>query len=75
MRDMNGRSVDRVLGAMQRNTAKLHFGLVKLVIDGSIQGYTARVRWPGYHNGAPNGMWIIAPQQLGSCSWSTTRRA
>lgn len=64
MRDMNGRSVDRVLGAMQRNTAKLHFGLVKLVIDGSIQGYTARVRWPGYHNGAPNGMWIIAPQQL-----------
>ncbi|KCV60002.1 amidohydrolase [Bordetella bronchiseptica] len=64
MRDMNGRSVDRVVGAMQRNTSKLHFGLVKLVIDGSIQGYTARVRWPGYHNGAPNGMWIIAPQQL-----------
>ncbi|KDC75402.1 amidohydrolase [Bordetella bronchiseptica] len=64
MRDMNGRSVDRVVSATQRNTAKLHFGLVKLVIDGSIQGYTARVRWPGYHNGAPNGMWIIAPQQL-----------
>ncbi|MGY0658112.1 amidohydrolase [Bordetella bronchiseptica] len=64
MRDMNGRSVDRVVRATQRNTAKLHFGLVKLVIDGSIQGYTARVRWPGYHNGAPNGMWIIAPQQL-----------
>ncbi len=43
---------------------KLHFGLVKLVVDGSIQGFTARLRWPGYHNGAPNGMWYLAPAEL-----------
>jgi predicted amidohydrolase YtcJ len=43
---------------------KLHFGIVKLVVDGSIQGFTARLRWPGYHNGAPNGLWYIAPEQL-----------
>ena len=43
---------------------KLHFGLVKLVVDGSIQGFTARLRWPGYHNGAPNGMWYVAPAEL-----------
>lgn len=43
----------------------LHFGLVKLVVDGSIQGFTARVRWPGYHNGAPNGLWYVAPSELG----------
>ena len=47
-----------------RSTAKLHFGLVKLVVDGSIQGFTARLRWPGYHNGAPNGMWYLAPAEL-----------
>ncbi len=47
-----------------RSTAKLHFGLVKLVVDGSIQGFTARLRWPGYHNGAPNGMWYLAPDEL-----------
>jgi len=47
-----------------RSTAKLHFGLVKLVVDGSIQGFTARLRWPGYHNGAPNGMWYLAPTEL-----------
>ena len=36
---------------------KLHYGIVKLVVDGSIQGFTARLRWPGYHNGAANGLW------------------
>jgi predicted amidohydrolase YtcJ len=48
-----------------QNTDSLHFGLVKLVIDGSIQGFTARLRWPGYHNGAPNGLWYVAPSELG----------
>lgn len=64
MRDGSGSSVQRVKGAMRHNSDKLHFGLVKLVIDGSIQGYTARVGWPGYHNGTPNGVWVIAPQQV-----------
>ncbi|HLR30377.1 MAG TPA: amidohydrolase [Paenalcaligenes sp.] len=43
---------------------KLHLGLVKLIVDGSIQGFTARVRWPGYYNGAPNGIWVVAPDDL-----------
>ena len=46
------------------STEKLHFKLVKLTVDGSIQGFTARLRWPGYHNGAPNGLWYIAPSEL-----------
>ena len=46
-------------------TDTLRFGPVKLVVDGSIQGFTARLRWPGYHNGAPNGMWYLAPSELG----------
>lgn len=48
------------------STEKLHFKLVKLVVDGSIQGFTARLRWPGYHNGAPNGLWYVAPSELGA---------
>jgi predicted amidohydrolase YtcJ len=43
---------------------KLHYGIVKLIVDGSIQGFTARLRWPGYHNGANNGLWYIAPEEL-----------
>lgn len=46
------------------STDRLKFGLVKLVVDGSIQGFTARLRWPGYHNGAPNGMWYMAPADV-----------
>ncbi len=46
------------------NHGKLRLGMVKLVVDGSIQGFTARVRWPGYYNGAPNGIWVIAPGEL-----------
>ncbi len=48
--------------------AKLRFGIVKLVLDGSIQGFTARVSWPHYLHppeGHPgNGLWLIAPDQL-----------
>ncbi|MDQ1193846.1 putative amidohydrolase YtcJ [Brevundimonas vesicularis] len=43
---------------------KLRFCGVKLMIDGSIQGYTAKLRSPGYHRGEDHGIWNIAPQQL-----------
>jgi predicted amidohydrolase YtcJ len=57
-------SVARYRELLGTGNAKLHFGLVKLVVDGSIQGFTARLRWPGYHNGAENGLWYIAPTEL-----------
>jgi predicted amidohydrolase YtcJ len=53
-----------VLRDKTADNARLHYGIVKLVIDGSIQGFTARLRWPGYHNGAPNGLWYVAPEEL-----------
>ena len=45
-------------------TDRLRFGIVKIVVDGSIQGFTARLLPPGYHNGAPNGLWYVAPDDL-----------
>ncbi|QEL10090.1 amidohydrolase [Kushneria phosphatilytica] len=56
--------VERVMAAREHNHDKLHFGLVKLMTDGSIQGHTARLKWPGYHDGAPNGMWNATPEAL-----------
>ncbi|MDR3507633.1 MAG: amidohydrolase, partial [Caulobacteraceae bacterium] len=47
-----------------RSTAKLRFGAIKIVVDGSIQGFTARVKWPGYYKGVDHGIWNIAPEQL-----------
>jgi predicted amidohydrolase YtcJ len=53
--------VQRLIG---HNTDKLRLGLVKLVADGSIQGFTARLRWPGYFDGSKNGLWYMAPDGL-----------
>ena len=47
----------------QQSTERIRFGNVKLLLDGSIQGGTARLRWPGYFHGGPNGIWLIAPDQ------------
>jgi hypothetical protein len=57
-------AIAKIARVREANNDKLHYGIVKLVVDGSIQGFTARLRWPGYHNGAPNGLWYIAPEQL-----------
>lgn len=57
-------AIAKIAVLRESNNDKLHYGIVKLVVDGSIQGFTARLRWPGYHNGAPNGLWYIAPDEL-----------
>jgi predicted amidohydrolase YtcJ len=56
--------IARITELKRLNTDKLHFGIVKITADGSIQGFTGRLRWPGYHNGAPNGLWYVAPAEL-----------
>ncbi|MEW6644838.1 MAG: amidohydrolase [Pseudomonadota bacterium] len=57
-------AIAKIESLRRSSNDKLHYGIVKLVVDGSIQGFTARLRWPGYHNGAPNGLWYIAPDDL-----------
>jgi predicted amidohydrolase YtcJ len=51
--------------ALQDNNDRLHHRLCKVMTDGSIQGFTARLKWPGYHNGKPNGLWNLDPDTLG----------
>lgn len=58
------RCLETLRAATALNHDKLRLGMVKLVVDGSIQGFTVRLRWPGYHNGAPNGIWVTAPGEL-----------
>lgn len=56
--------VARALELRKLSTDKLRLGQVKLMTDGSIQAFTGRLLSPGYYNGAPNGIWNIAPEQL-----------
>ncbi|CUH74899.1 amidohydrolase [Tropicibacter naphthalenivorans] len=55
---------ERGLALRARSTDKLRMGAIKIMTDGSIQGWTARVLWPGYIGGQPNGIWNTAPEQI-----------
>ena len=57
-------AVARAVQIRARSTEQLRLGRIKVVADGSIQGFSARLRWPGYYNGAPNGLWYTAPQTV-----------
>ncbi len=52
-----------VVATRAESSDKLRFGHVKLVVDGSIQGFTARLRWPGYLQEG-NGIWVVPPEQV-----------
>lgn len=56
--------VERAAALGARSTDRLRLGAIKMVADGSIQGFSARLRWPGYFNGAPNGLWYTPPETL-----------
>ena len=43
---------------------KFRMGPVKFIFDGSIQGRSARMNWPGYCCGDPNGMWLADPDDM-----------
>lgn len=65
---------EHVRTLMAKNTDRLRYGLVKMMLDGSIQGFSARLRWPGYFNGAANGIWVTAPAQY-EADFETYHRA
>ncbi|HRO14274.1 MAG TPA: amidohydrolase [Paracoccus sp. (in: a-proteobacteria)] len=48
----------------RNSTDRVRLGGVKIVTDGSIQGFTAQLNAPGYYRGTDNGIWNIAPETL-----------
>lgn len=56
--------IARALELGGQSSDRLRLGIVKVIVDGSIQGFSARMRWPGYYNGAPNGLWYTSPEHL-----------
>ena len=57
-------AVQRAAALRERSTEQLRLGGLKLVADGSIQGFSARLRWPGYFNGEAQGLWYTAPEVM-----------
>lgn len=57
-------TLDHIRGLAVHDTDRFRMGPVKFVIDGSIQGRSARLNWPGYCCGDPNGMWLAEPDEM-----------
>jgi predicted amidohydrolase YtcJ len=56
--------IDHAITLRDRSTDRMRLGAIKVIADGSIQGFSARMREPGYFNGAPNGLWYITPEHM-----------
>mgnify|MGYP001799624629 FL=1 len=56
--------IDHAILLRARSTDRMRLGAIKVIADGSIQGFSARMRAPGYYNGAPNGLWYITPEHM-----------
>lgn len=57
-------TLEHIQALPSRDTDKFRMGPVKFIIDGSIQGRSARMNWPGYCCGDPNGMWLAEPDEM-----------
>lgn len=49
----------RALELRRKSTDRLRLGGVKVLTDGSIQGFTAQLLEPGYYRGPNNGIWNL----------------
>lgn len=54
----------RLVQLKDASTDNLTFGNVKLMLDGTLQGFTARVREPGYYGDQSNGIWNVSPEEF-----------
>ena len=57
-------AADLLLEFAAADTDKLRTAGLKVVLDGSIQGFTAKMGWPGYYTGTDHGQWMVPPEQL-----------
>ena len=54
----------RLVKLRAESTDRLTLGNVKLMLDGTLQGFTARVRAPGFYGDQPNGIWNVTPEEF-----------
>lgn len=61
-------AVPKVVAGLQslraQATPKLRFPGVKMILDGSIQGFSARLCPPGYYQSGDNGIFVIDPERF-----------
>ncbi|MEY2966806.1 MAG: hypothetical protein RLY50_856 [Actinomycetota bacterium] len=61
---MGEATVDHVRTLIARSGERHRVGPVKFTLDGSIQGRTGQLDWPGYCCGDDHAMWVIPPDEM-----------
>lgn len=57
-------AAERLVALQEFNTDRLRFGNVKLMLDGTIQGFTACVLPPGYLGSDETGIWNVTEEEF-----------
>lgn len=57
-------SADQLQAFVESDTDMFRTAGLKVVLDGSIQGFTAKMDWPGYYKGDDHGVWMVPPEQM-----------
>ena len=63
-KSLGSATIDHVLGLAARGGNKHRMGPVKFMLDGSIQGRTGQLDWPGYCCGDDHAMWVVEPDEM-----------
>jgi len=63
-RTLGADTLDHVRSLAARTGMKHRMGPVKFMLDGSIQGRTGQLDWPGYCCGDDHGMWVVDPDEM-----------
>ena len=56
----------RAVALRKHATDKLYLGAAKLFTDGAIQGFTAKLKWPGYYTGQDHGILNMTEDHFGA---------
>ncbi len=59
-----GEITELALKLASMSTEKLRVGAVKIIVDGSIQAFSAKLRWPGYYKAPEHSVWNMPPETL-----------
>lgn len=63
-KDMGDDTFNHIMSLAARPGDKYRMGPVKFTLDGSIQGRTGQLDWPGYCCGDDHGTWVADPAEI-----------
>jgi predicted amidohydrolase YtcJ len=55
---------EEAIALAKLSSDKLRLGACKIIVDGSVQAFSAQLRWPGYYRVPDHSVWNMPPEKL-----------